>query len=115
MSALFKIPDGIHSESAGPLLCGGATVWDPLYGYGLRAGDRVGVIGIGGLGHLAIQFGSKMGMEMVVFSSTESKKQRAVEFGAAEFHATKGVEKLPEMAKLDALLITTNALPDLSL
>ena len=115
VSALFKIPDEIASEYAGPLMCAGATVWSPLYDAGLRAGDRVGVIGIGGLGHLAIQFASKMGMEVVVFSSTESKKQKALDFGASEFHVTSGVEKLEDMAKLDALLITTNANPDLSL
>ncbi|TVY15428.1 putative formaldehyde dehydrogenase AdhA [Lachnellula arida] len=115
ISALFKIPDGISSEDAGPLMCGGATVWSPLYDQGLLPGDRIGVIGIGGLGHLAIQFASKMGMEVVVFSSTESKKQEALDFGASEFHATSGVESLGDIEKVDALLITTNVNPDLSL
>ncbi|TVY29230.1 putative formaldehyde dehydrogenase [Lachnellula hyalina] len=115
VSTLFKIPDAIASEDAGPLMCAGATVWSPLYDQGLRAGDRVGVIGIGGLGHLAIQFASKMGMEVVVFSSTESKKQEALAFGASEFHVTSGVTTLGSIAKVDALLITTNVNPDLSL
>ncbi|TVY42578.1 putative formaldehyde dehydrogenase [Lachnellula occidentalis] len=115
VSTLYKIPDEIASEDAGPLMCAGATVWSPLYDHGLRPGDRIGVIGIGGLGHLAIQFASKMGMEVVVFSSTESKKQEALAFGASEFHVTKGVETLGSIAKLDALLITTNVNPDLAL
>ena len=115
VSTLFKIPREIPSEEAGPLMCGGATVWSPLYDSGVRAGDRVGVIGVGGLGHLAVQFASKMGMEVVVFSSTASKKQKAIDFGADEFHVTSGVEKLENIAKLDVLLITTNANPDLSL
>jgi D-arabinose 1-dehydrogenase-like Zn-dependent alcohol dehydrogenase len=114
VSALFKIPDEIASEDAGPLICGGATVWSPLYGAGVRAGDRVGVIGIGGLGHLAIQFASKMGMEVVVFSSSDSKAQKAFDFGASEFHITSEVEKFGGIAKVDVLLITANTIPDLS-
>ena len=115
VSALFKLPDGLASEDAGPLMCGGATVWTPLYESGVRVGDRVGIIGVGGLGHMAIQFASKMGLETVVFSSTASKKQSALEFGASEFHATSGIDKFENVAKLDLLLITSNALPDLKL
>ena len=115
VSALFKIPDEIASEDAGPLMCGGATVWNPLYDSGARAGDRVGVLGVGGLGHLAIQFASKMGMEVVVFSSSESKAQKAFDFGASEFHITSEVENFGGIAKVDILLVTANTLPDLSL
>ncbi|KAJ9145040.1 NADP-dependent alcohol dehydrogenase [Pleurostoma richardsiae] len=114
VSALFKIPDGLASEDAGPLICGGATVWSPLYDSGVRPGDRVGIIGIGGLGHLAVQFASKMGMEVVVFSATESKKQEAFEFGASEFHATSGVQKLTDIDAVDVLLITASVVPDLA-
>ena len=78
-------------------MCGGATVWSPLYDEGLKPGARVGIIGIGGLGHLAIQFASKMGMEVVVFSSTESKRDKAFEFGASEFHVTNGPTKLSDI------------------
>ncbi|KAE9370942.1 NADP-dependent alcohol dehydrogenase [Stipitochalara longipes BDJ] len=115
VSTVFKLPDEIASEDAGPLMCGGATVWSPLYDFGIRPGDRVGIIGIGGLGHLAIQFASKLGMEVVAFSSTESKKENALGWGASEFHTTSGVDKFEGVAKLDALLITTNVVPDLSL
>ncbi len=115
VSALFKLPDNLDSEIAGPLMCGGATVWTPLYESGVRPGDRVGIVGVGGLGHLAIQFAYKMGLEAVVFSSTESKKKDALRFGASEFHVASGVSKFEGVAKLDVLLITTNAVPDLSL
>ncbi len=50
VTALIKIPEGIASEHAGPLMCGGGTVWGPLYENGARPGDRVGIVGIGGLG-----------------------------------------------------------------
>jgi D-arabinose 1-dehydrogenase-like Zn-dependent alcohol dehydrogenase len=115
VSALFKIPDEIPSEVAGPLFCAGATVWGPLYEHGFKAGDRIAILGIGGLGHLAIQMVSKMGMEAVVFSGTESKREEAMQFGAREFYATKGVTKFEGVEKVDGLLITTSVLPDMSL
>ena len=84
---------------------------------GLKAGDRVGVIGIGGLGHLAIQFASKLGYETVVFSSTESKRAEALKFGATEFHAVPaGLKEFSKDIKpIDHLLITTSTTPDLAL
>ncbi|PCH06353.1 Polyketide synthase, enoylreductase [Penicillium occitanis (nom. inval.)] len=115
ISALYKIPDTISSEDAGPLLCGGATVWSPLYDSNVKPGDRVGIIGIGGLGHMAIQFASKMGLEVVVFSGTESKKQEALAFGASEFHATNNKESWDSIRPLDILLITTSVNPKMSL
>lgn len=115
ISALWKIPEGISSEDAGPLMCGGATVWQPLVDANLKPGDRVGIIGIGGLGHLAIQFASKLGLEPVVFSSTTAKREQAAAFGATEFHATKNPDELAKIKKLDLLLITTNSNPDLLL
>jgi len=114
ISTLYKVPDEIASEHAGPLMCGGATVWSPLYDFGLKAGSRVGVLGVGGLGHLAIQFASKMGMEVVVFSGTESKRQQAMELGASEFHVTTD-GKFDGVDKVHALLITTNVAPDMKL
>ncbi|KAJ7497635.1 hypothetical protein FB451DRAFT_1212213 [Mycena latifolia] len=92
-----------------PLMCGGATVFEVIESYNIRPTDRVG--GIGGLGHLAIQFLAKMGASVVVFSSTESKPEEALRLGATEFYATKGVEKF-EMGKLDHLLVTTSFVPN---
>ncbi|KAH7322609.1 NADP-dependent alcohol dehydrogenase [Stachybotrys elegans] len=115
VSTLNKIPDEIASEDAGPLMCGGATVWDPLYTSGIKPGERVGIMGVGGLGHLAIQFAAKMGLQPVVFSSSDSKKEEALKFGAAEFHVTAGKDKLEGIEPVDLMLITTSFLPDLTL
>lgn len=115
---LFKIPDSISNEYAAPLMCGGATVFNALEMYGVRPTDRVGIIGVGGLGHLAIQFAAKMGCEVVVFSGTDGKKEEAMEFGAREFYAMKGVksaEDLPNIKPINHLLITTSAKPDYAL
>ncbi|KAJ7497665.1 chaperonin 10-like protein [Mycena latifolia] len=110
-SFLFKVPEGLAPEHAAPLMCGGATIFEVIESYNIRPTDRVGVVGVGGLGHLAIQFLSKMGASVVVFSSTESKREEALRLGATEFYATKGVEKF-EMGKLDHLLVTTSSVPN---
>lgn len=106
---VFKIPDSITSADAAPLLCGGWTVWNALNGYDLKPTDHIGVIGIGGLGHLALQFANKMGCEVTAFSGTESKKTEALGLGAHHFVATKGAEKLAVSRPIDRPIITTNA------
>ncbi|KAF7335387.1 hypothetical protein MVEN_02191200 [Mycena venus] len=114
-SWLFKIPAGIAPENAAPLMCGGASVFAAIDTYNIRPTDRVGVAGIGGLGHLAIQFLSKMGVRVVAFSSTEAKREEALQLGAAEFYATAGVETLAIGPLLDHLLVTTSFLPNWTL
>ncbi|KAJ7105427.1 hypothetical protein C8R43DRAFT_1244000 [Mycena crocata] len=108
---LFKVPDGLAPEYAAPLTCSGATVFEAIESYNICPTERVGVIGIGGLGHLAIQFLAKMGANVVVFSSTDAKREEALRLGATEFYATKGVTKF-EMEPLNHLLVATSFLPD---
>jgi D-arabinose 1-dehydrogenase-like Zn-dependent alcohol dehydrogenase len=110
---IFRVPDSIPREYAAPLMCGGATVFNALSAFGTRPIDRVGVIGVGGLGHLAIQFASKMGCDVVVFSGTDSKKEEAMKFGATEFITTKGVKEL-KTRPIDRLLVTASVQPDWS-
>lgn len=112
---LFKIPDNLPDEAAAPLMCGGATVFNALHFYETAPTDRVGIVGIGGLGHLAIQFANKMGCEVVVFSSTDSKKEEAMSLGASEFVATKGKKELSVSKPINRLLVTTSFLPDWNL
>ncbi|PWZ01229.1 putative NADP-dependent alcohol dehydrogenase [Testicularia cyperi] len=107
-----KIPDGLELKHAAPLQCGGATVFGAMHDAGITPYDRVGVIGIGGLGHIAIQFLSKMGCDVVVFSGTESKKDEAIQLGAHEFVAAKTNPKLEGVKPVDFLLVTTSAQPD---
>ncbi|TVY34128.1 alcohol dehydrogenase [Lachnellula subtilissima] len=109
---IFAIPDSMPREFAAPLMCGGATVFNALHSFGAKRSDRIGVIGVGGLGHLAIQFAAKMGNEVVVFSTTDSKKAEALKLGATEFVATKGVQELKLSGKIDQLLVTTSQQPD---
>ncbi|KAG1744155.1 chaperonin 10-like protein [Suillus paluster] len=112
---LFHIPDAITSSDAAPLMCAGATVFNAMYLYNVRSTDRVAVVGVGGLGHLAIQFAAKMGCEVVVFSGTESKKEEAKSLGASEFYATRGSSKLEIGRPIKHLFVTTSQIPDWNL
>jgi alcohol dehydrogenase (NADP+) len=82
----FKIPDALPSAEAAPLLCAGATVYSPLKRYGAGPGKKVGVIGIGGLGHLAVMFAAKMGADSVVaIGRSKGKAEEAKKLGATEY------------------------------
>lgn len=106
---VFKIPSSLDPASAAPLMCGGATVWTALSQY-VKSTDRVGVMGIGGLGHLAIKMASAMGCEVVGLSSSELKRDEAIKFGAKEFHVIRRGEKLPEsILPLNHLLLCGSA------
>lgn len=83
---VYLIPEGYDSANAAPLMCAGATVWTVLSRYGVSAQDRVAIMGIGGLGHLAIKLAAAMGCHVVVLSSSETKRREAMGYGASEFH-----------------------------
>lgn len=109
---LFKIPDNIKDEHAAPLQCGGATVFTALSD--VKPNETVGIMGVGGLGHLAIQFASKMGARVIVLSGSDRKKDEATKLGAHHFIATKGKDQLDleGSPKMSRLLVTTAALPN---
>ncbi|KAI9710655.1 MAG: hypothetical protein M1820_002488 [Bogoriella megaspora] len=112
---VYHIPDDISDEDAAPLMCAGATVYGALRVYDTSPSERIGIIGVGGLGHLAIQYAAKMGTEVVVFSGSDSKKEEALQLGASKFIATKGKKELQLDTKIDRLLVTTSAPPDWNL
>ncbi|KAJ7667431.1 NADP-dependent alcohol dehydrogenase [Mycena rosella] len=114
-SFLFHVPDGFPPELAAPLMCAGAAVFNVIETYNIHPTDRVGIVGVGGLGHLAVQFLAKMGASAIVFSSTESKREEALKLGATEFYPTKGVTELKIGKPLDHLIVTTNFLPEWNL
>lgn len=93
-------------------MCAGQTVYVPMLRHGVKSSDRVGIVGIGGLGHLAIQFAAAWGCKVVAFSGSESKRDEAIGFGATEFYSTKGFRAVDVMEKLDHLIVTTSVKPD---
>ena len=106
----FPLPDGLESEYAAPLLCAGVTVYSPLVYYKVRPSMKVGVIGIGGLGHLALQFASKMGCEVTAFSSTPEKESEARGLGAHHFVYDNDSQTMEKVASTqDFILATVNA------
>ncbi len=98
--AIAAIPEEISSTEAAPLLCAGITVFNALRNSGIIAGDVVAVQGIGGLGHLAIQYAAKMGMRTVAISTSNDKKDLAKELGAKHFINAKEQDAAKELQKL---------------
>lgn len=104
----FVIPEGLASENAAPLLCGGATVFSPLLSHEINPTHKVGVIGIGGLGHLALQFANAFGAEVTAISSSPDKQMEAIEFGAHHYLSSNDPGAVAKAANtLDFILCTT--------
>ncbi|UKZ96148.1 putative secondary metabolism biosynthetic enzyme [Trichoderma asperellum] len=101
---LHKIPDSIPSEYAAPLQCAGVAVYTALRET-VEPGMRVGIYGIGGLGHLAMQYAAKMGTKVVVYSTSADKEQEARAWGASEFHLISTMYETIK-APIKVLLIT---------
>lgn len=106
---VYKLPPKIDKEAACALMCGGATVFNVLDMFAVKPTERVGVIGVGGLGHLAIQFAAKWGCKVTVFSANESKREDAIRLGATDFIVvTKETGTLEGIAPIDHLIVTSS-------
>lgn len=107
--SLARIPDGLDAADAGPLLCAGVTTYNALRNSGARPGDTVAVQGIGGLGHLALQYAAKMGFRTIAVSSGPDKEELARQLGAHEYVDTKttpAAEGLQKLGGADVMLAT---------
>ena len=104
---VLRIPDALPLDRAAPLLCAGITTWSPLRDYGVKAGDRVAVVGLGGLGHMAVKLAAAMGAEVTVLSTSESKREAALALGANEFAATRDPVTFKQLANRFDLVIDT--------
>ena len=107
------IPKGLDAGKAGPLFCGGITVFNPIMQFGIKPTDTVGVIGIGGLGHMALKFLSAWGCEVVAFTSSDSKREEALSLGAHRTLNSRNSEELAKAAStFDFILNTANVTLD---
>lgn len=104
---VIPVPDALTSENTAPLLCGGITVYNPLRTHGVNPSSRVGVIGIGGLGHLAIQFARVFGAEVTAFSTSPAKEGEARALGAHHFVNSRDSKALKEVATSQDFIIST--------
>lgn len=115
-SSVVVIPEGMDLKSAGPLLCGGITVFNPLVQFDVKSTDKVAVIGIGGLGHIALQFLNAWGCEVTAFTSSESKRQEALELGAHKTLNSRDQEEIESgSGSFDFIISTVNVKLDWNL
>lgn len=98
--AVARIPDGLKSEEAAPILCAGITVFNAMRNAGVRPGDVCAIQGVGGLGHLAIQYANKMGLHTVAISTSDDKKELAEKLGAHQYINAKKENPVEELQKL---------------
>lgn len=109
----LKIKKGQPLERIAPLLCAGITTYSPLKKYGVKKGKKVGVVGLGGLGHMAVKIAKAMGAEVSVFSTSASKEQDAKKLGAKNFILSTDPKNFePWMGKFDLIIDTVSAKHD---
>ena len=104
---VVPLPEQIDVETASPLFCGGITVFNPIVQLDIKPTDRVGVIGIGGLGHMALRFVDAWGCEVTAFSTSPEKEAEAREFGADHFVNSRDPKALEAIAGSFALILST--------
>ena len=91
---VLHVPENIDVKAAAPLLCAGITTWSPLRHWNVKAGDKVGVIGLGGLGHMGVKLAKAMGAHVVMITTSESKGEDAKKLGADEVLISKDATQM---------------------
>jgi uncharacterized zinc-type alcohol dehydrogenase-like protein len=110
------LPEGIDPAKAGPMFCGGITVFNPLVQFDVKPTDRVAVVGIGGLGHIALQFLNKWGCHVTAFTTSDNKAAEAQKLGAHAVVNTRSEADLKKVARsLNLILSTVTADLDMNL
>jgi uncharacterized zinc-type alcohol dehydrogenase-like protein len=111
--SVIALPEGLDPAKAGPLFCGGITVFNPLVQYDVSPLSKVAVIGIGGLGHMALSFLNAWGCEVTAFTSSDSKREEALKLGAHHTLNSRDAKELETAAgSFDLVLSTVNVALD---
>ncbi|MEW9873320.1 NAD(P)-dependent alcohol dehydrogenase [Arthrobacter sp. HS15c] len=112
---VVSIPEGIELDVAAPLLCAGITTYSPLRHWGAGPGKKVAVVGLGGLGHMAVKLAHAMGAEVTVLSQSLKKQEDGLKLGADHFYATSDETTFPDLAgSFDLIINTVSAAIDIS-
>jgi uncharacterized zinc-type alcohol dehydrogenase-like protein len=112
---VLKVPESIPFEKAAPLLCAGITTYSPLQHWNAGPGSKVAVVGMGGLGHMAVKIAAAMGAEVTVLSQTLSKQDDGLAFGAQHYYATSDSSTFETLAgSFDLIINTVSAKIDIS-
>jgi len=110
---VLSVSDKLPLEKVAPLLCAGITTYSPLRHWGVKAGDKVAVVGLGGLGHMAVKLAASMGAEVTMLSRSKSKEKDAAELGAKHFKLTTEPDTMKDLANsFDFILDTVSAAHD---
>ncbi|EAU40685.1 Zn-dependent alcohol dehydrogenase [Fulvimarina pelagi HTCC2506] len=104
---VLKVPDAISNEVVGPILCAGITTYQPMKHFGLKKGDTLGVAGIGGLGHIAIQIGKALGARVVALTTSPGKRDEIMKLGADDVLITTDAEAMANAAQSLDMMVNT--------
>jgi len=108
---VLRVPDGIDPAAAAPLLCAGITTYSPLRRWGAGPGKQVAVVGLGGLGHMAVKLAAAMGAEVTVLSQSLKKQEDGLRLGATDYRATSDPDTFGQLAGRFDLIINTVSAP----
>ncbi|WBL24584.1 NAD(P)-dependent alcohol dehydrogenase [Zunongwangia sp. HGR-M22] len=112
---VLDVPETLDAKAVAPLLCAGITTWSPLRNWNVKEGDKVGVIGLGGLGHMGIKFAHALGAKVVMITTSPGKSEDAKRLGADEVLISKDAEQMAEhKASFDFLLNTVPVKHDIN-
>lgn len=112
---VLSVPENLDTKATAPLLCAGITTWSPLRHWNVQKGDKVGVIGLGGLGHMGVKFAAALGAKVVMITTSPDKKEDAKKLGAHDVLISKDKEQMKEHANsFDFLLNTVPVKHDLN-
>ncbi len=106
---VLKLPDNIPLDKVAPLMCAGITTYSPLRHWKIKQGDKVGIVGLGGLGHMAVKIAAAMGADVSVLSRSDKKKKDALRFGAKQFIDTSNKQVFSDYANYFDFMINTAA------
>ncbi|APC35353.1 MULTISPECIES: NAD(P)-dependent alcohol dehydrogenase [Nocardiopsis] len=108
---VLRVPEAIPFEKAAPLLCAGITTYSPLRNWNAGPGRKVAVVGLGGLGHMAVKLAHAMGAEVTVLSQSMKKREDGLRFGADHYHATSDPDTFERLANTFDLIVNTVSAP----
>jgi uncharacterized zinc-type alcohol dehydrogenase-like protein len=111
----FKVPENLDLAGAAPLLCAGITTYSPMHHWGVGKGKKVGIVGLGGLGHMGVKFAHALGAETVLFTTSPNKKEDALRLGADEVVISKNADEMAKHAgSFDFILDAVSAEHDIN-
>src|SRR5438270_7417326 len=113
---VLRVPSNLKLAAAAPLLCAGITTYSPMHHWGVTKGKKVGVVGLGGLGHMAVKFAHALGAHVVVFTTSPNKKEDAHRLGADDVVVSRDTDQMSKhVGSFDFIIDTVSAEHDINI